>query len=260
VSDLQAALRSGFYARKQVFNRARLIAWTHNSRFAMAVTLAKQLGGTRILDYGCGDATFLGMLAASGQAPRLAIGAELTADIVGDCRERFGWHAGLQFMLIADLQDAAEQGRYDAIYCMEVFEHVVEPTPLLDQFHRLLAPGGALVISVPIETGLPVVVKQVARRIAGWRGIGHYPGTTGYTPLELVKSVCAGSRQHLPRPVFARPDGSTFHDHKGFNWRTLRALLRQRFHLAHETTSPVPWLGPQLGTQRWFVARKRAAR
>jgi SAM-dependent methyltransferase len=260
MSDLQTAVRSGFYARKQIFNEARLIAWTHRSRFAMAVTLAKQLQGSCVLDYGCGDGTFLGMLAASGQGPQLAVGAELTPDIVNDCRDRFEGHPGLHFMLIADLGGAAEQGRYDAIYCMEVFEHVVEPRRLLEEFHRLLAPGGALVISVPIETGLPVVVKQAARRIAGWRGIGHYPGTTGYAPLELVKSVCAGSRQHLPRPVFARPDGSTFHDHKAFNWRTLRALLRERFDVERETTSPVPWLGPQLGTQRWFVARKPAER
>lgn len=260
MSNLQAAVRSGFYARKQIFNKARLIAWSHQSRFAMGVALAQQVGGRCVLDYGCGDGTFLGMLADSGGAPRLAVGAELTPDIVDDCRLRFDGHEGLRFILIPDLDRPEEQGRYDAIYCMEVFEHVVQPVPLLDRFTRLLAPGGVLVISVPIETGLPVVVKQMVRRIAGWRGIGHYPGTTGYTPLEMLKSVCAGDTQHVPRPVFARPDGSTFHDHKAFNWRVLRTLVRERFDLERETTSPVPWLGPHFGTQRWFIARKRAVR
>jgi SAM-dependent methyltransferase len=261
MTDLPLAVRSGFYARKQIFNNARLIAWTHRSRFDMAVALAKELGARRVLDYGAGDGTFLAMLAATDAPPDLAVGAELTPDIVDDCNARFGDVPGLRFMLIDALDAGDEQhrsGHYDAIFCMEVFEHVVGPEALLARLERLLAPGGALVISVPIETGLPVVVKQAARRVAGWRGIGHYPGTTGYSPLELLKSVCAGRRQHLARPVFTRPDGSTFHDHKAFNWRVLRDLIGARFDLERETTSPLPWLGPQLGTQRWFVARKRA--
>ena len=93
----------------------------------------------------------------------------------------------------------------------------------------------------------------------GWRGVGHYPGTTGYTPLELLRSVFARSTQHITRPVISRDDGSTFHDHKGFNWRTLRALVSAEFDLVQESTSPVAWLGPQLGTQRWLIARKRRA-
>jgi predicted SAM-dependent methyltransferase len=148
------------------------------------------------------------------------------------------------------------QRRFDTIYCMEVFEHVVDPAPILDRLHRLLVPGGALVISVPIETGLPLIVKQIVRTVAGWRGIGHYPGTTGYTPMELLRSVFAGSSQHITRPVFSHQDGSTFHDHKGFNWRVLRSLIAARFELIRQTTSPVGALGPQLGTQRWFIARK----
>ena len=52
---------------------------------------------------------------------------------------------------------------------------------------------------------------------------------------------------------------ATFHDHKGFNWRVLRALVSADFDLVRESTSPVEWLGPQLGTQRWLIARKRGA-
>jgi SAM-dependent methyltransferase len=161
-------------------------------------------------------------------------------------------------MLVEDLERPAHHAAYDAIYCMEVLEHVVDPAAMLATFKRLLAPGGTLVISVPIETGIPVVVKQIVRRIAGWRGVGHYPGTTGYSPIELLRSIVARSTQHITRPVIAREDGSTFHDHKGFNWRVLRGLVTAEFDLVRESTSPVEWLGPQLGTQRWLIARKRA--
>jgi SAM-dependent methyltransferase len=259
MSILLDAVRSGFYAEKQINSRSRLISWSHRGRFATGLRLARELEGARTLDYGCGDGTFLGLLMDGTPAPRIAVGAELTASIVNDCRERFRSQKGLHFILIDDLDRPAHAGTYDAIYCMEVLEHVVDPAPLLDTFNRLLAPGGTLVLSVPIETGIPVVVKQMVRRIAGWRGVGHYPGTTGYGPIEMLRSIVARSRQHITRPVITREDGSTFHDHKGFNWRVLRGLVRAEFDLVRESTSPVEWLGPQLGTQRWLVARKRAS-
>jgi SAM-dependent methyltransferase len=259
MSILLDAVRSGFYAQKQINSRSRLISWSHRGRFATGIRLAREIGGARTLDYGCGDGTFLGLLMNGQPAPRVAVGAELTAAIVTDCRERFKAQKGLHFMLIEDLERPAHHGAYDVIYCMEVLEHVVDPAAMLDTFKRLLVPSGTLVVSVPIETGFPVVVKQIVRRIAGWRGVGHYPGTTGYSWLELLRSIFAGAAQHITRPVIAGEDGSTFHDHKGFNWRMLRGLISAEFDLARESTSPVEWLGPQLGTQRWLIARKRVA-
>jgi SAM-dependent methyltransferase len=257
MNALLDAVRSGHYAKKQIHSRSALISWSHRGRFATGLRLAGEVGGVRVLDYGCGDGTFLAMLLQTQSAPQLAVGAEVHRSLVDDCRTRFKGHARLRFDLVDDLSRPEVHGSFDTIFCMEVFEHVVEPAPMLDRLHRLLAPGGALVISVPIETGLPVIVKQVVRRVAGWRGIGHYPGTTGYTPMELVRSVFAGSSQHIQRPVFSHQDGSTFHDHKGFNWRVLRTLIEKRFDLIQQTTSPVEALGPQLGTQRWFIARKK---
>ena len=78
-----------------------------------------------------------------------------------------------------------------------------------------------------METGLPLLVKQAARRIAGWRGIGDYPGTSPYSWREYCTSVFAGSRPHLVRPVYG--ERMPFHDHKGFNWMALRDRLARRF-------------------------------
>jgi SAM-dependent methyltransferase len=256
VSSLLAGVRSGFYAQKQIASRSRLIAWSHQGRFRTALRLARDLGGERLLDYGCGDGTFLGMLAARPDSPLLAMGAELHQSIVEDCRARFRACERLRFELCTDLE-SADSGSFDVIFCMEVLEHIPEPGPLLDVFDRLLAPSGVVVISVPIEIGLPVVVKQMVRTVAGWRGIGHYPGTTPCTGRELVRSVFAGEQTHLERPLHRHGNGQPFHDHKGFNWRRLRRLVRERFDLIREDTSPVGWLGPQLGTQRWFVAKGR---
>ena len=254
--DLNSAIREGSYAQKQIFSRDSLVAWSHARRFDTALQLARDFRGRRVLDFGSGDGTFLAMLMMSDDAPAGAVGAELSASAVEDCRLRYRAEPRLAFAQVDELDGADHLHRYDAVFCMEVLEHVVDWEPVLARLSRLLAPGGTLVISVPVEIGLPVVVKQTARRIAGWRGIGHYPGTTPYSWRELLSAVFAGPRQHLVRPVFANADGPT-HDHKGFNWKVLHERLKTQFDIDRVLSSPMPMLGPTLGTQVWFVARLR---
>lgn len=43
----------------------------------------------------------------------------------------------------------AASGSFDAILCSEVLEHVPEPTHALDEFARLLKPGGKLILTAP---------------------------------------------------------------------------------------------------------------
>jgi hypothetical protein len=52
-------LAGGSYARNQLFCKDRLVAWSHQRRFAKARALVMPFRGRRLLDYGCGDATFL---------------------------------------------------------------------------------------------------------------------------------------------------------------------------------------------------------
>jgi len=111
-----------------------------------------------------------------------------------------------------------------------------------------------LIMSVPVETGLPLIGKQIVRRVAGWRKIGHYPGTTTYSVREMLSSVFAGPTQHVRRPMFDVGEGP-FHDHKGFNWMVLRGRLQKDFVIERVLGSPFRALGPHLATQAWFIAR-----
>lgn len=256
-SFTDAALKDGHYAAKQIFSRDRLIAWSHRRRFEVGLELASAFAGQRILDYGCGDGTFLALLASGGRAPASAVGAELDAFQVDDCRRRLGDRPGLAFTSIASLDDDVHHGQYDAVICMEVLEHVVDVTTVIDRLWRLTATDGSLLVSVPVETGIPLVLKQAARRVAGWRGIGDYRGTSLYSWAELRASLFAGSHPHIERPVYGTNTAMPFHDHKGFNWQALQQRLAARFDIHRVVASPVPWLGPQLATQVWFLGRKR---
>lgn len=257
VGRLGEAVRKGHYARKQLFCKSRLISWSHRSRFEIGLRLARRFRAARALDYGCGDGTFAAMLASDAEArPGQVVGVEIKDGLVLDCQTRFG-REGLNFMLANDLDSPRHAGLYDVVFCMEVLEHVTDLKPVLDRIERVLAPEGALLISVPVETGLPLLVKQAIRRVAGWRGIGDYKYTSSYTLGEYWSSAFARAGQHINRPIYGEAD-SCFHCHKGFNWMLLRDTLASRFELREVLSSPVSWLTPHLASQVWFVVGKRS--
>ena len=219
--------------------------------------MAGNVDGLRILDFGCGDATFLVMLLEAGAKPALAVGAEIDPRVITDNHSRLGNRPLLKFIHQDDLNAPDQAGSYDFIVCMEVCEHLYNQDVVLDLFVKLLRPGGRAMISVPVETGPTILVKQTARRIAGWRGIGDYKFNARYSIGELAKSVFAGEEQHIERPVHRHLDGTRFHDHKGFNWRALQKKIKARFELLELKTSPLGALPPGLNSQVWFIARKR---
>lgn len=253
---VEDSIREGHYARKQIFCRDRLISWSHRSRFEIGLELARQFAGKRILDYGCGDGAFLAMLNAGPSPPAEALGVEVVESVVQNCQTRLGG-PGINFVTLDQIDGRAHHHAYDAVICMEVLEHMLDVESILDRFDGLLAPNGKLLISVPIETGLPLLVKQTLRRVAGWRGIGDYPGTSSYAPGEYVRSIFANSKTRIQRTIHSNPDGSQVYDHKGFNWMALRELLSRHFIIEETVSSPVSWLTPHIASQVWFVARSR---
>lgn len=250
---MDSQIEQGHYAKKQILLKDRLISWSHRSRFETGLRLASQHPARCVLDYGCGDGTLLALLAKIPGAFQEAVGCELDPKSVDDCTKRLTPATGIRFYGIPEMDTAAHTGRYDLILCMEVLEHVVDLDVVLDRLERLLAPDGKLIISVPVEIGPALLLKQTARRIAGWRGLGDYPGTSPYQWKEIAAALVAGPAQHITRPVHRNPDGSVFHCHKGFNWRSLRERLERRFHVESQLCSPVAWLPPGMASQVWFV-------
>ncbi len=254
--DPSIPIEDGHYARKQIRCQSSLIAWSHRSRFQLALDLARQFAGKTLLDYGCGDGTFLALLMESGPKPAQAVGAEVGQDQIEDCRKRLARYPGLNFLHVGELDTPDQSQRFDGIFCTEVLEHVVDRETALNRCHRILKPGGRLIISVPIETGLPLLIKQTARRIAGWRKLGDYAHTSRYTWPELRAALFAGDQQHMPRPMYGQDTPNPYHEHKGFNWRVLRREIAQRFRIERTLTSPLSWPGTQFSSQIWFVASK----
>jgi 2-polyprenyl-3-methyl-5-hydroxy-6-metoxy-1,4-benzoquinol methylase len=60
------------------------------------------------------------------------------------------------------------QREYDTILCLDVLEHVPSVPALAAEFHRILKPGGRLIVCGPTESA----IYRLGRLLAGFSG--HY--------------------------------------------------------------------------------------
>jgi 2-polyprenyl-3-methyl-5-hydroxy-6-metoxy-1,4-benzoquinol methylase len=250
------SLRDGTYARDQLFCRDPVIAWSHTSRFRMARRLVTPFQGRTLLDYGCGDGTFLALV--EDLFPT-AVGAELDPGQIARCSERLGSVSGLTFRLIDEVGRTPAGGRFDVVTCMEVLEHCVNESRerLLRDIRRLIRPDGVVIISVPIEIGPTLLIKETLRTIAGWRRLcDGYRFKERYRLGELLKMSLAGRTTRIERPVYSGPHN--YHGHKGFNWRLLEERLARDYAIERRDFSPLRWSRGLLSSQVWFVCRPLA--
>jgi len=248
-------LEQGHYARKQLFSKNALVKWSHRRRFELARELAAAGAGGALLDYGCGDGTFITLARALF---RETTGTDIDVEQLADCGRRLGAAPDVRFASVAELRATRYTGYYDAVVCMEVLEHCVdaERVRVLGELGRLAAANGRIIVSVPIEVGPALLGKQFFRAIAAWRGHGDYRYRETYTPGELA--AAAFERPNLARAVYTvdTPSGPfTYCGHKGFNWRTLEREIRERFTVERRLFTPLGPLGPVLNSQVWFVCR-----
>lgn len=259
---IEDRIGSGSYARKQLHCRSRFIAWSHRSRFEMGRKLISPFAGGKLLDYGCGDGTFLAL--ARDDFPD-STGADLAADHIVDCNARLGSPGGLRFVEVRALADPAYNHTFDVITCMETLEHCTPETVeiVAADLGRLLKPGGRLLVSVPVEIGPSLLGKELVRGVAAWRKLGDYAYKERYTWRELLRMTCATADTAIDRPAypseFAPGDIRLSHGHKGFNWKRLRRRLEQDFVLDPPRFSPLNWSRGWLSSQVWLAARSKPA-
>src|SRR6185369_10063939 len=103
--------------------------------------------GGRVAEYGCGAGPVLTALARRYRHLDLQlVGADLPHLLFHYARWKFQADRFVTMVGIAPDDDAPLPGLYDTIFCLEVFEHLPRPLPILEHFHRVLKPGGHLVL------------------------------------------------------------------------------------------------------------------
>lgn len=94
-----------------------------------------------ILDFGCGPGLTVNLL--RDKLGLNAVGVDISAD--------FAESEHLHKCDLADLAAKYPPGYFDAIYSVEVFEHLVDPRQILAQLQGLLKPGGKILINTSTQ-------------------------------------------------------------------------------------------------------------
>jgi SAM-dependent methyltransferase len=231
------------------------VAWSHGSRFDLARRLVAAGQGGRLLDYGCGDGTFVAMVHAGFTESR---GVDVEPDQIAGCRQRLGDLPGVSFAMTRDLGESA-RGAWTVVTCMEVLEHCLEPERqrIVAELGQLCAPGGLIVISVPIETGPSVVGKQFFRAIAGLRGFGDYAHRERFSALEMVRAAAGFAVPRVQYEGHGAAGSFAYYGHKGFEWRDVQGEIAERLVIERRTFTPLPCAGSVLNSQVWFICHPR---
>jgi 2-polyprenyl-6-hydroxyphenyl methylase / 3-demethylubiquinone-9 3-methyltransferase len=143
------------------------------------------LRGARVLDVGCGAGLLSEAMAREGaDVTALDLAPELVEVAKLHLLES-GLRVDYRLQAVEDL--ASEQpGRFDAITCMEMLEHVPDPASVLRACATLLKPGGLLVVSTLNRTPLAFAAAIVgAEYIAGLLPKGTHDYGSFIRPAEL---------------------------------------------------------------------------
>lgn len=164
-------------------------------------TATQGLAGKKILDVGCGGGILSESMARRGaDVTGIDLGTEnLKAATVH--AEQSDLSAILRYQHIAVETLAAEQaGQFDVVTCMEMLEHVPDPSAIVKACYDLLAPGGVCVLSTinrnPKSYLFAIIGAEYVLRLLD-RGTHDY--AKFITPAELDKmAVEAGfTRQDI---------------------------------------------------------------
>ena len=211
--------------------------------------------GMRCLDYGCGDGRRYGRFLKERGIEYL--GADISREAM-----RIAGEIGLDVQPLRDDGTTALAAEScDAVLCMEVIEHLVEPNRAVAEMRRLLKPGGVLIASVP---NIAYWINRVELLFTGFLNPGGSPVTARKMPWQdpHIRFFCPSMLRNLARHhgfEQIRVFGNDF----DLAWLPYVYRTNWLRRILSAISLPLRWLGrawPTLFAGRIFlVARKPSA-
>lgn len=159
---------------------------------AFALTDASKKGGS-LLDFGSARGTFLGELRRRGYEPKLSLlGVDINADEI-----KMGEDLGLPVRCLDVFRDPPPAETYDVVTAFSVLEHMQDPVGTLKALHRLLKPGGEILLTLPAGDCLIVwsavlLSKLLGRAARGYTdNVFHEEHLYYFTPSTLTRAFRA---------------------------------------------------------------------
>ncbi len=117
--------------------------------------------GTKWLDAGCGTGVISRLIASKGSQVLAVDASENMLEIAKESSREFG--DKIKYTPIDSVESLPyRDDEYDGIVCSSVLEYLKDPQQCLTEFHRVIKPGGTLIISVPNS-------RSIVRKLHGFR-------------------------------------------------------------------------------------------
>ncbi len=162
----------------------RLLRRFETSRIGTAERLLE--GGRALLDVGCGDGAL-----ARRVADRFARvhATDVSAAAIAEAQASAG---AITFAVLdANAPLPFGDGEFDALVSLSTLQYLFDPEAFLAEAHRVLSPGGTLLIEVPNMAYLPQRLRLLAGRplrTSFWRR-GIDGGNLHYFTVELLSGL-----------------------------------------------------------------------
>jgi SAM-dependent methyltransferase len=165
----------------------------------------------RVLDVGCAFGSGAAAIAARGPAERVVVGVERDPEYLEVGRRRFPWLTIIEGDATA-LPVPDESA--DAVLLLDVVEHLAEPERALGEAHRVLRPGGVLVLTIPHggprhKLDALNVYQALCRRHPSWPALDA-SDVDGSIRLERATESGSGMHRHFAPEEIAQLLGPSF--------------------------------------------------
>ncbi len=168
----------------------------------------------RILDVGCADGPFLPTLNYYGKK---IVGTDINKELIHRSNfitKKVLFNSRKISLLTSDgLALPFRNESFNTIFCLEVLEHVKEPSIAIEEIFRILKKKGSFICTIPVEIGPSLLLREIIGRITKF----HRPP---YTKKELIQSA-----------LLKKPGPRTLENpHKNFDWRIVIKEIKRFFN------------------------------
>jgi 2-polyprenyl-3-methyl-5-hydroxy-6-metoxy-1,4-benzoquinol methylase len=224
---------------QQTFDRRNPIArFAHRTRMRKSKMLVAPYltGSATMVDYGCGQGRFLGELAVDIKQSQPGV------SLLGYDPYMSAKFEGYQ--VVSNIDEIAPES-VDVVTSLEVCEHLSddETQAFIDFVVKVMKPTGKLLVTVPIEIGPVLLVKELSRSVLHRRR-PQMPFS------ELIKGT------FLCVPPTRAEDRLSFHT--GYDWRATEDMLLEKFDCDDVEFSPFPYRSWWGQSQVMMTFSKRA--
>jgi len=147
--------------------------------------------------------------------------------VVQDLLEKIEFTSDIYYSSTDAAHLSYKENSFDKVFAMDVLEHVPQEEKAIREISRVLKPNGKLIVSAPIEVGVPLLIRETYRQISE------------YTDDIDEKRRNTESINELIRGVVKRPSISDPASHRGYDYRQTRKYMRSEFESVSTNFCPV---------------------